>query len=114
MTNIGMKAGVNSQEDAAQYLKYLDGTAYTSVPGLEPSFWYQELQPFRMVYQEETGRFQLYGVAGSNNHHFLCQYNCPCKSISEFTLCDSHLVIWSRKSLGHHLKSDFDSVHNFS
>ena len=88
MTNAGMKEGVSSQEDAVQYLKYLDGTTYTGIPGLIPDFQDKAVSPFRIIEQDD-GSFKLANEAGSDKYHVLCQLACPCKSISELTLSDS-------------------------
>ena len=76
MTNNGLKRGVNSQADAETHLKYLDGTAYTHIPGLILSFNDGEgPNPFRIV-ENDDGELQLSDAPSSKSYDVLCQYDC--------------------------------------
>ena len=85
MANDGLKRGVDSQADAEIHLKYLDGTAYTHIPGLILLFNDREgPNPFRII-ENDDGELQLSDTASSKSYDVLCQYDCqpgilhPCR-----------------------------------
>ena len=76
MTNNRLKRGVNSQADAEIYLKYLDGTAYTHIPGLILGFNDREgPNPFRII-ENNNGELLLADASPSYSYEVLCQYDC--------------------------------------
>ena len=78
MTNNGLKNGVNSQADAENYLKYLDGTAYTHIPGLVLDFNDPSPSPFRII-ENNDGDLLLADHSAGALHEILCQYDCQGK-----------------------------------
>lgn len=76
MTNNGLKTGVSSQTEAENYLKYLDGTAYTHIPGILYSF--NDISgpnPFRIIVNSD-GNLALFDAPASREFDVLCQYDC--------------------------------------
>ena len=76
MDNTGLKSGVNSQAEAETYLKYLDGTAYTHIPGL--IYVFDDVDgpnPFRII-KSSNGDLKLYDISASRSYDVLCQYHC--------------------------------------
>ena len=89
MTNKGMKAGTNTKADAKKYLKYPDGTPYTGAPYLYGWIFFGSVfklhfddsdgpNPFRII-ERENGEIHLADHSATNEHHVLCQYDCPGK-----------------------------------
>ena len=65
----------DSQAEAEQYLKYLDGTAYKHINGLEYEFNDSDgPNPFRII-ERINGKLHLADHAAGKKHHALCQYN---------------------------------------
>ena len=59
MINNGLKKGVSSETDAEIHLKYLDGTAYTNIPGIKLLFNDVEgPNPFRIM-ENSNGELEL-------------------------------------------------------
>ena len=73
MTNEKLKLGITSTADAEKYLKYLDGTPYTHLPGLGLEFNDLSPNPFRI--REVNGQLNLLDDSADNTHHVLCQRN---------------------------------------
>ena len=79
MTNTGMKKNKNSIADAENYLKYLDGTAYTHIPGLILGFNDRDgPNPFRII-ENDNGELLLADAPSSKSYEVLCQYDCQGK-----------------------------------
>ena len=79
MINNGMKQGVNSETDAEIHLKYLDGTAYTNIPGIKLLFNDVEgPNPFRIM-ENGNGELELSDADASYSYDVLCQYACQGK-----------------------------------
>ena len=78
MNNNGLKRGRRSQADAEKYLKYLDGTAYTHIPGLILGFNDRNgPNPFRIV-ESNNGDLNLWDAPAYKSYNVLCQYDfCP-------------------------------------
>ena len=82
MTNHGMKAGINTDEKATEYLKYLDGEQdFTPIAGLKMEFDDNDgpnseglYYPFRIV-QDDDGKLLLKDHQPSNLHYALCQWH---------------------------------------
>ena len=84
MTNEGLKQGVNSQAEAEIHLKYLDGTAYTHIPGLNLTFNDENgPHPFRIV-ENDNGDILLADAPSSRQYKVLCQYDCQGKFMNMF------------------------------
>ena len=76
MTNYRLKRGVNSKADAEIDLKYLDGTAYTHIPGLILGFNDRDgPNPFRII-ENNNGELLLSDAPSSKSYDVLCQYDC--------------------------------------
>ena len=73
MTNGGLKKGMTSTADAEKYLKYLDGTPYTHLPGLGLHFNDDRPNPFRI--REVNGQLMLLDAPAHEKFHVLCQRN---------------------------------------
>ena len=74
MNNTGLMSGVNSQAEAETYLIYLDGTAYTHIPGLVLDFNDSGYPtPFRII-EREDGNLYLSDKRAYGHCHVLCQY----------------------------------------
>ena len=88
MTNNGLKAGVNSETYAEIYLKYLDGTAYTHIPGLNLLFNDVDgPNPFRIT-ENNNGELELSDADSSRLFEVLCQYDCQGK-LSQLSVHES-------------------------
>ena len=84
MTNTGMKKNKNSITHAENYLKYLDGTAYTHIPGLILGFNDRDgPNPFRII-ENNNGELLLADASPSYSYEVLCQYDCQGKLILVF------------------------------
>ena len=82
MTNYRLKRGVNSKADAEIDLKYLDGTAYTNIPGLILGFNDRDgPNPFRII-ENDNGELLLADAPSSKSYEVLCQYDCQGKSMN--------------------------------
>ena len=74
MTNEKLKKGITSTVDAEKYLKYLDGTPYTHLPGLGLDFNDEPgPDPFRI--KEVNGQLMLLDAPAHEKFHVLCQRN---------------------------------------
>ena len=73
MTNEKLKKGITSTVDAEKYLKYLDGTPYTHLPGLRLEFNDDRPNPFRI--REVEGTLTLLDAPAHEKFHVLCQRN---------------------------------------
>ena len=73
MTNEKLKKGITSTADAEKYLKYLDGTPYTHLPGLGLDFNDDRPNPFRI--REVDGTLTLLDAPAHEKFHVLCQRN---------------------------------------
>ena len=80
MTNGGLKKGITSTADAEKYLKYLDGTPYTHLPGLGLDFNDNRPNPFRI--REVDGTLTLLDAPAHEKFHVLCQRNRYTPAIS--------------------------------
>ena len=81
MTNGGLKKGITSTADAEKYLKYLDGTPYTHLPGLGLDFNDEPgPDPFRI--KEVNGQLMLLDAPAHEKFHVLCQRNRYTPAIS--------------------------------
>ena len=79
MNNNGLKTGIDSQADAEEHLKYLDGTAYTHIPGLDLGFNDANgPNPFRIV-ERGNGELLLSDASAGTSFEVLCQYDCQGK-----------------------------------
>ena len=79
MTNTGMKQNKNSIGDAENYLKYLDGTAYTHIPSIQYDFNDQDgPNPFR-IKEESNGDLELSDKKPGDKLKVLCQHDCQGK-----------------------------------
>ena len=79
MTNNGLKPGVTSEADAEIHLEYLDGTAYTHIPGLILGFNDRDgPNPFRII-ENDNGELLLADAPSSKSYEVLCQYHCQGK-----------------------------------
>ena len=80
MTNEKLKRGITSTADAEKYLKYLDGTPYTHLPGLGLDFNDNRPNPFRI--REVDGTLTLLDAPAHEKFHVLCQRNRYTPAIS--------------------------------
>ena len=80
MTNAKLKKGITSTADAEKYLKYLDGTPYTHLPGLGLQFNDDRPNPFRI--REVDGTLTLLDAPAHEKFHVLCQRNRYTPAIS--------------------------------
>ena len=76
MTNEKLKKGITSTADAEKYLKYLDGTPYTHLPGLGLDFNDDRPNPFRI--REVDGTLTLLDAPAHEKFNVLCQRNYCC------------------------------------
>ena len=75
MINNGMMEGKNTEDDAKEYLKYMDdGTPYTHIDGVILKFDDPEgPHPFRII-ENDDGELLLKDREGTNLYYALCQY----------------------------------------